>query len=92
MKNAFVFALVAGLWIPLVTAAQEKKLKSPEERFAALDKNKDKKLAKEEYVAQFTDDGKKRKAVARFESLDNDKDGFLSLYEFKAGLELQQKN
>jgi len=92
MKNAFVFALVAGLWIPLVTGAQEKKLKSPEERFAALDKNGDKKLTKEEYVAQFADDAKKQKAGARFESLDNEKDGFLSLYEFKAGLEIQQKN
>ena len=92
MKNVFVFALMAGLGLPLVIGAQEKKLKSPEERFAALDKNGDKKLTKPEYVAPFTDDAKKQKAGTRFESLDNDKDGFLSLYEFKAGLELQQKN
>jgi hypothetical protein len=78
--------------LPLMTEAQPKKLPSPEERIAALDKNGDKKLTKEEYVAPFTDDAKKQKAKARFDNLDNDKDGLLSLYEFKAGLELQQKN
>jgi hypothetical protein len=91
MKKILALSLIAGMFTPLMTGAQEKKLKSPEARFAALDKNGDKKLNKQEYLAQYTDDTKKEQAGLRFDRLDDDKDGFLSLYEFKAGLELQKK-
>ena len=92
MKRLLALALIVGMFLPLVgTGAQEKKGKSPEERFAALDKNGDKKLSKDEYLAQYTDDTKKEKAGPRFDGWDKDKDGFLSLEEFKAGVEMQKK-
>jgi hypothetical protein len=91
MKRLLAFALIVGMFLPLVgTGAQEKKGKSPEERFAALDKNGDKKLSKEEFLAPL-DAEKKDKATTRFEMWDKDKDGFLSLEEYKAGLEMQKK-
>ena len=85
MKKILTALLVCGLFMPLMTGltAQEKKGKTPEERFAALDKNNDKKLSKEEYLAQYTDDTKKEKAGTRFDTADKNKDGFLSLEEFK---------
>ena len=84
MKKILTAVLVCGLFMPLMTGlrAQEKKGKTPEERFAALDKNNDKKLSKEEYLAPLQDD-KKDKGAARFEMADKNKDGFLSLEEFK---------
>ena len=91
MKKILAFALIAGMFMPLVgTGAQEKKGKSPEERFAALDKNGDKKLSKDEFVAPYEGE-KKDKAATRFGTWDKDKDGFLSLEEYKAGLEMQKK-
>jgi hypothetical protein len=91
MKRILALALIAGMFLPLVgTGAQEKKGKSPEERFAALDKNGDKKLSKEEFLAPL-DAEKKDKAATRFEMWDKDKDSFLSLEEYKAGLEMQKK-
>jgi Ca2+-binding EF-hand superfamily protein len=84
MKKILAAALVLGLFMPLMIGAQaqEKKGKTPEERFAALDKNNDKKLSKEEYLAPLGDD-KKEKGTARFEMADKNKDGFLSLEEYK---------
>ena len=82
MKKLLAVALVAGMFMPLMTGAQEKKGKTPEERFAALDKNGDKKLSKEEFLATVADD-KKDKGGMRFDMADKDKDGFLSLEEYK---------
>ena len=82
MKKILALALVAGMFMPLMTGAQEKKGKTPEERFAALDKNGDKKLSKEEFLATVADD-KKEKGGMRFDTADKDKDGFLSLEEYK---------
>lgn len=83
MKKILAFTLVAGMFLPvLMTGAQEKKGKSPEERFAALDKNSDKKLSKEEYLAPL-DAEKKDKGGNRFDMGDKNKDGFLSLEEYK---------
>jgi len=94
MKKILVAIVVVGLFMPLMSmsgGAQEKKGKTAEELFAALDKNNDKKLSKDEYLAQYTDDTKKEKGATRFANWDKDKDGFLSLEEFKAGREMQKK-
>jgi hypothetical protein len=82
MKKILTLALIAGMFMPLLSGAQEKKGKSPEERFAALDKNGDKKLSKEEFLAPL-DAEKKDKGGTRFDMGDKDKDGFLSLEEYK---------
>jgi Ca2+-binding EF-hand superfamily protein len=84
MKKILTVALIAAMFMPLMTGvkAQDKKGKTPEERFAALDKNNDKKLSKEEYLATVPDE-KKGKAGDRFDMGDKNKDGFLSLEEYK---------
>lgn len=84
MKKILVAIAVVGMFMPLMIGAQaqDKKGKTPEERFAALDKNGDKKLSKEEYLAPLADD-KKEKGTTRFEMADKNKDGFLSLEEYK---------
>ena len=87
MKKFLVVCLAAGLCLPLV--AQEKKAKSPEEQFAALDKNGDKKLSKEEYVGN-AEGEKKTKKEDRFGALDANKDGSLSLDEFKETITRQK--
>jgi hypothetical protein len=90
LKKCLVLAVAAAMFLPLLGTAQEKKGKTPEERFAALDKNSDKKLSKEEYVATIAAE-KKAKAETRFDNWDTDKDKFLSLEEYKKGLEMQKK-
>jgi Ca2+-binding EF-hand superfamily protein len=86
MKKILTLALVAGMFMPLLTGAQEKKGKSPDERFKALDTNNDGKLSKEEFVAQYKDDAEKKgKAEMRFPRMDTNNDGFLSLEEYKEG-------
>jgi len=84
MKKILIATVVVGMFMPLMIGAQaqDKKGKTPEERFAALDKNNDKKLSKEEYLANLPDD-KKEKGTMRFETADKNKDGFLSLEEYK---------
>jgi hypothetical protein len=62
-------------------AKADKPKKSPEERFARLDVNGDKKLSSEEFVGKKTGDAK-GKAEKRFGRLDKDSDNFLSLEEF----------
>ena len=83
LKKICVLAVAAALFLPVLGTAQEKKGKTPEERFEALDKNKDKKVSKEECLAQYTDADKKSKAETRFAEADKDKDGNLTLDEFK---------
>ena len=91
MRKILVAIAVLGLFMPWMTGgAQEKKGKTAEERFAMMDKNNDKKLSKEEFLAPLADE-KKAKAGDRFVAWDKDKDGFLSLEEYKAGLEMQKK-
>jgi Ca2+-binding EF-hand superfamily protein len=86
MKKILTLALVAGMFMPLLTGAQEKKGKSPEEQFKALDTNNDNKLSKDEFVARVKDDAEKKgKAEMRFSRMDTNNDGALSLEEFKAG-------
>jgi len=84
MKKILVMALAFGMFAPALMTAQEKKQKSPEEQFAALDKNNDKKLSKEEFLGN-TEGEKKTKKENRFKALDKDSDGFVSLEEYKAG-------
>jgi Ca2+-binding EF-hand superfamily protein len=83
MKKFLVMIVAVGLCLPLV--AQEKKAKTPEEQFAAMDKNGDKKLSKEEYLGN--SEGEKRtKKEDRFKNLDKNSDNYLSLEEFQAGV------
>jgi hypothetical protein len=82
MKKILALALIAGMFMPLMTGAQDKKGKTPEERFAAMDKNSDKKLSEEEYLAPLADD-KKEKGKSRFATADKNGDKFLSIEEFK---------
>ena len=88
MKKILIMIVAVGLCSPLFLSgsmsAQEKKGKTPEERFAALDKNNDKKLSKEEFVSATADDKKEKKGQV-FTQWDKDKDGFISLEEFKDG-------
>jgi Ca2+-binding EF-hand superfamily protein len=90
MKKILTLALIAGIFLPLLTVAQEKKGKSAEEQFAALDSNNDKKLSKEEFLARTQDDKKDKRGQA-FERFDKDGDKFLSLEEFKAGMAMFKK-
>ena len=86
MKKILALALIAGMFMPLLSGAQEKKGKSPEEQFKALDTNNDSKLSKEEFIARVKDDAEKKgKAEQRFSRMDTNNDSFLSLEEFKAG-------
>jgi Ca2+-binding EF-hand superfamily protein len=82
MKKFLALVMVAGICMPAV--AQEKKAKTPEEQFAAMDKNGDKKLSKEEYVGA-AEGEKKTKKEDRFKALDKNNDGSIDLEEFKAG-------
>jgi Ca2+-binding EF-hand superfamily protein len=91
LKKFCLVAVAAAMMLPVLGTAQEKKGKTAEERFAALDKNSDKKLSKEEFVATITDAEKKTKAEARFGTIDKDKDGFLSLAEYTEGTMKKKK-
>jgi Ca2+-binding EF-hand superfamily protein len=82
MKKFLALVMVAGICMPVM--AQEKKTKTPEEQFAAMDKNGDKKLSKEEYVGDAKDE-KKTKKEDRFKALDKNNDGSIDLEEYKAG-------
>lgn len=74
-----VLLTVLALSMPSALAAKPKK--SPEERFAKLDKNADKKLSKDEFVGKKDGDAKS-KAEKRFGKLDKDSDSSLSFAEF----------
>ena len=84
MKKILAVAVLAALLAPLMptSVAQEKKGKTAEERFAALDKNNDKKLSKEEFLAAIPEE-KKGKAGTRFDDADKNKDGSLTIEEYK---------
>lgn len=74
-------ALAAGA---LSTSAADKKpKKSPAQRFARMDVNKDGKLSPEEFLAKRAPD-KKEVSANQFKKRDKNQDGALSLDEFKA--------
>ena len=81
MKKLLALVLAAGMFMPMVVGAQEKK--TPEELFKAMDKNSDGKLSKEEYVGA-AEGEKKTKKEDRFKAADKNNDGFLDLEEYKA--------
>lgn len=74
----------------MAAKADAKPKKTPEQRFARLDKNGDEKLSLEEFVGKKTDE-MKEKATKRFGKLDKNGDKSLSLEEFKAGLKKKKK-
>jgi len=91
MKKVLIAALVAGLFVPILSGgAQEKKGKSPEEQFKAMDTNNDMKLSKEEFLARVPDDKKEKRGTA-FDRWDKNGDKFLSLEEYKEGVAMQKK-
>ncbi len=73
--------LVAMLAYSAPAAMAAKPKQSPEQRFAKLDKDGDKKLSEEEFIGKKTDEAK-AKAEKLFSKLDKDKDNSLSFEEF----------
>jgi hypothetical protein len=90
MKKVLAVALALGMFMPLLSGAQEKKGKTPEEQFKALDANNDMKLSKDEFLAR-TSDEKKDKRGQQFGRWDKNSDNALSLEEYKEGAAMQKK-
>lgn len=69
-----------------ITLAEEPKVTTPEEKFFnSLDKDKDGKLSKEEFIANSKDKPvQKARQEALFIRCDKDKDGFVTFDEYKA--------
>ncbi len=76
-------SLVVGSAVGAIAADEKKPKKSPAERFAGLDANKDEKLTAEEFVSKRKNDDQKKAGAKRFKKLDKDRDGSLTLEEFK---------
>ena len=90
MKKVLAVALAVGMFMPLLSGAQEKKGKTPEEQFKALDANNDNKVTKDEFLARVADD-KKDKRGQVFGRWDKNSDASLSLEEYKEGAAMQKK-
>ncbi len=84
MLRLTVWSLIVALFAGATSAtiAADKPKRSPEKRFAKMDRNGDEKLSSEEFVGKRKDE-KKAKAEKVFGRLDKDDDGFLTLEEFK---------
>ena len=78
---ASVAAVMLGLAVLPVFAAEDKPKVPPEEAFKKADKNGDGKLSEEEFVGKRSGE-KADKAKEMFKKKDKDGDGFLSLEEF----------
>jgi Ca2+-binding EF-hand superfamily protein len=78
---ASVAAVMLGLGVLPVFAADEKPKLSPEEQFKKMDKDGDGKLTLEEFVGKRTGE-KADKAKETFTKKDKDADGKLTLEEF----------
>ena len=81
---AVAFAVGFGLCGISGVAQEQKQKRTPEEAFARMDANGDKKLSVEEFVGK-REAEKATKAKDQFKRLDKDNDGFVTLEEFKAG-------
>ena len=90
MKRCLIFLGTVLVLFGLCTAGLMAQKKSPEARFAKLDKNGDKKLSLAEYLGkkQAEQSAKKEK---RFKALDKDNDGFLTLDEFKGSAKAKKR-
>ncbi len=86
MKKKMMAATLfyALLLSPGMTAFSQDQKRTPEESFARMDKNADKKLSLEEFVGRKQGD-KADKAKANFKKMDKNQDEFLTLEEMKAG-------
>ena len=82
MKKLCVSLAALAVFTGSFAMAQEKKEQTPEQRFARLDKNSDKKLSFDEFKGKKTDAAETR-AKTQFDKADKDKDSALSLEEFK---------
>ncbi len=82
-------ALFVGLFAAAAFAAEgrrgEGQRPDPEAVFKKLDANGDGKVSKEEWMKSPMAQRNEEAAKKRFDAMDTDKDGFLTLDEFKAG-------
>jgi hypothetical protein len=79
LRAAACGLLLALLCAPVASADPGKTAVSPEERFAALDTDKDGKVTREEFFAAYP-----QMKEGAFQAIDTDKDGHISLEEWKA--------
>jgi Ca2+-binding EF-hand superfamily protein len=90
MKRFFVLLIAVMALFGLSTAGVMAQKKTPEARFAKLDKNGDKKLSLEEFLGKRTTD-QSAKREKSFKALDKDHDGFLTLDEFKSSAKAKKR-
>ena len=85
MPRLFTVALTLVLagWMTTAATAADKKKKDPDQHFAKLDTNGDKKLSADEFKGKRQGDAA-AKAEKQYKRRDKDGDGSLSLEEFKA--------
>lgn len=84
MQRLFTLAVLALVAASFATSAhaQDKKKKDPDQQFAKMDANNDKKLSLDEFKGKRQGD-KADAAEKAFKRLDKDNDGSVSLEEFK---------
>ena len=82
-KRILIAATAALLSLPLALNAADEKKKGG--GFAAMDKDKDGKVSKAEFIEATKGKSDEKAATARFATLDTDKNGSLSQEEYSAG-------
>jgi len=90
IKPAILGACALCLGLSSGASMAQNAKRTPEEIFARMDRNGDKKLSLEEFIGKKTDK-KAESGKKRFGKIDQNADGFLSLEEFKAGQQPAKK-